>query len=116
MTSIPIKPVSWIASEFYSNPSTFKNLILFPIGSRTIAGCTGDEVYSIGRNGGLSWGVPWCAGFYALCCQVKPDITPQEFIDIVNSTAIIADIENDGKTYKLGKIINPAGVIEKLQN
>jgi len=59
--------------------------------------------------------VPWCAGFYALCCQVKPDITPEEFIDVVESTAVTIDLVHDNKTYKFGKIINPAGVIGKLQ-
>lgn len=110
------QPASWVADDFYSHPNSNQNSILFPIGSRTIAGCTGDDVYELAREGGLSWAVPWCAGFYALCCQVKPDITPQEFIDLVNSNTVTTDIEHNNQTYKLGKIINPAGVIEKLQN
>ncbi len=110
------QPAAWISNDFYAHPSRFDDFILFPIGSRTYAGCTGEDVYAIGRNGGLSWAVPWCAGLYALCCQVKPDITPQEFIDIVNSTAVTTEITHNSQTYKLGKIINPAGVIEKLKN
>lgn len=110
------EPVSWVAQDFYSKPDRYQNFLMFPIGSRTIAGCTDIDDYAISHNGGLSWSVPWCAGFYALCCQVKPDITPQEFIDAVNSTAITTDLRHDGKTYQFGKIINPAGVIEKLQN
>ncbi|HEX3075952.1 MAG TPA: S8/S53 family peptidase, partial [Lachnospiraceae bacterium] len=90
------QPAAWVADEYFTNPGPFKNNILVPIGSRTIAEPTGDADYSIARNGGLSWGVPWCAGLYALCCQVKPDITPQEFIDLAYSTAVTADIEHDG--------------------
>lgn len=109
------EPVSWISEEFYKQPDQFQDFLLFPIGSRTIAGCTNPDDYAISHNGGLSWSVPWCAGFYALCCQVKPDITPQEFIDVVNSTAITTDITYNDKSYSLGKIINPEGVIEKLK-
>lgn len=108
-------PAGWIAEDFYANPNAYNDMIMVPMGSRTYASCTGTENYEIGREGGLSWAVPWCAGFYALCCQVKPDITPDEFIDAVKSTAVTIDLVHDDNTYKFGKIINPAGVIEQLQ-
>lgn len=110
------EPVAWLAEDFYNNPNRFQGLLLFPIGSRTIAGCTSTDSYAISRNGGLSWGVPWCAGLYALCCQVKPDITPQEFIEAAYSTALTTEIEYNGKTYSFGKVINPEGIIDLLQN
>lgn len=110
------EPASWIAEDYYGSPERYQDLILFPIGSRTIAGCTATDSYAISHEGGLSWAVPWCAGLYALCCQVKPDLTPQEFIDASTTTAITADVEHDGKTYAFGKIINPEGIIDTLQN
>ncbi len=110
------EPASWVAEEFYSTPVLYQDLLLFPIGSRTIAGCTNSDDYELSYNGGLSWSVPWCAGLYALCCQVKPDITPQEFIEAAYSTAETTDIENQGKTYSFGKIINPKGLLEQIQN
>ena len=85
------------------------------MGSRTYASFAGEQNYEISHSGGLSWAVPWCAGFYALCCQVKPDITPQEFIDAVNATSVPAEIEHGGKTYNFGRIVNPAEVIKTLQ-
>jgi hypothetical protein len=109
-------PAAWIAEDFYRRPGSFQNDILVPMGSRTYASCTGTENYEIGHEGGLSWAVPWCAGFYSLCCQVKPEITPQEFIDAIKSTAVTTDIEHEAKIYKFGKIINPAGVIDKLKH
>ncbi|MHB8129498.1 MAG: S8 family serine peptidase [Mobilitalea sp.] len=108
-------PAGWIAESFYSNPSAFNKFIMVPMGSRTYAACTGTENYEICHEGGLSWAVPWCAGFYALCCQVKPDITPEEFIEVVKSTAVTIDLAHDNKTYQFGQIINPTGVIEQLQ-
>lgn len=110
------EPVSWVTEDFYNHPDQYKDYLLFPVGSRTIASPTAPDDYAISRSGGLSWSVPWCAGFYALCCQVKPDITPQEFIEVANSTAITTEIEYNGKAYSFGKIINPEGVMEQLQN
>lgn len=89
---------------------------MFPIGSRTIAGCTNLDDYAISHNGGLSWSVPWCVGLYALCCQEKPDITPQEFIALANSTATTTEITYNGKTYPFGKIINPEKLIKELKD
>lgn len=108
-------PAGWIANRFYSNPDLFQDNILVPMGSRTYAGCTGTSDYEIGHEGGLSCAVPWLAGFYALCCQVKPDITPQEFIEIIKSTSVTTEITKHGKLYKFGQIVNPAKVIEELQ-
>ncbi len=110
------EPVSWIAKNFYSNPDLYQDFLLFPIGSRTIAGCTNTDDYALSHNGGLSWSVPWCAGLYALCCQVKPDVTPQEFIEAAYSTAVTTDIEYLGKTYSFGKIINPKGLLDQIQS
>jgi hypothetical protein len=110
------EPVSWIANDFYNKPEVYQNFLMFPIGSRTFAGCTNINDYAISHNGGLSWSVPWCVGLYALCCQEKPDITPQEFIDLANSTATTTEITNDGKTYTFGKIINPEKLIEQLKD
>jgi hypothetical protein len=109
-------PADWILSNLANNPTLFQKYISFPMGSRTYASFLGAEKYEFGTNGGLSWAVPWSAGFYALCCQVKPDITPEEFISIVKSTAVPANVNHDGTTYNdFGKIVNPAAVIEELE-
>jgi subtilisin family serine protease len=54
--------------------------LLVPIDSRTAAGYSGEADYIFYRRGGLSWSAPWLAGLYALCVQVRPDITPELFI------------------------------------
>jgi len=105
----------WIVEAFPVDSDTVSDRILVPMGSRTYAGWTGTDDYELGYNAGMSWAVPWCAGFYALCCQVKPDITPGEFIDAMKSTGVTTDIEHDGQTYQFGKIVNPAGVIDELE-
>lgn len=80
------------------------------------AGHTGEQDYEIVYSGGMSWAVPWFAGFYALCCQVKPDLTPTEFMAAVKDTAVTTDIEHDGNTYQFGNIVDPAATIEILES
>jgi len=53
--------------------------LLVPMGARATAGPTGAEDYAFYRLGGTSWTVPYLAGLYALACQVRPEITPEEF-------------------------------------
>lgn len=108
-------PARWVIDEVYRNPQFYENVLLFPM-SRTFAGCTGTSDYQIVREGGLSWAVPWCAGFYALCCQVKPDITPEEFIEILNTTSVPAQTTIKGLELTFGKIPDPAAVIRELED
>jgi hypothetical protein len=89
-------------------------MIMVPAGSRAYASCLGSDDYEFVQTSGASWAVPWCAGLYALCCQVKPDITPQEFIELMYETGMTIQITQDGKTYRFGKIADPAAMLEQL--
>jgi hypothetical protein len=53
--------------------------LLVPMGARTTASPTGEGDYAFYRQGGTSWAVPYLAGLYALACQVRRDITPEQF-------------------------------------
>ena len=106
---------TWINEQYIMADSTTANkYLMFPVGNRTYASFIGADDYEINCTGGLSWAVPWCAGFYALCCQVKPDITPEEFIDIAYETAHLMEIEIGEKMYPFGKSISPEEVINVL--
>jgi len=111
------EPTLWERGEVIrnENPAEYRNRTLFPIGSRTYAGPTGTDSYEITYGGGISWAVPWCAGFYALCVQVKPDITPSEFIKAISSTHVPVSIEHNGRSYMFGNMVNPAGVISMIK-
>lgn len=102
--SVTFEQVSWF----------YEGRILFPENS-TYAACTGKNDYEISSIGGMDWVSPWCAGLYALCCQVKPEITPEEFIELVKSTSVPLEVAEDGKTYPCGSIVNPAEIIKTLQ-
>jgi pimeloyl-ACP methyl ester carboxylesterase len=109
------RPGSWWADEFYADPSAFTDRILVPMDSRTTAAPTGTSEYVFCRLGGASWVVPYLAGMYALGLQVKQDLTPEQFYRAALETGSYTQFIHEGKTYKLGPIINPTALIERLQ-
>jgi hypothetical protein len=109
------RPGSWWAEQFYANPNAFTDRILVPMDSRTTASPTGISEYVFYRQGGWSWVVPYLEGLYALGLQVKPDLTPEQFYRAALETGSYTQFIHEGKTYKLGPIINPTALIEKLQ-
>jgi hypothetical protein len=95
------KPGIWWEKSFNDNPKSFEEkiskTIMVPMDSRCIASPTGVSDYAFNRNGGWSWAVPYISGLYALCCQVKPDITPEVFFKEAINTGSIIDVAKDGK-------------------
>lgn len=104
-------------AESYFNDSFFreKKLLLAPMDSRTYASFTGVSDYAFGRSGGLSWTCPWIAGLYALCVQVQPDMTINEFIEAAYATGDTIPISNEGEELNFGTIINPVKLVESLK-
>lgn len=93
-----------------------KRMLFVPMDSRCTASPTGNNDYVFYRAGGMSWCCPWIAGMYALACQVKPHVTPQEFWKVALSTGDTGQMEKDGKKYPVGMIVNPAKLIQRLQS
>lgn len=91
-----------------------EELLLIPIDSKTVASPTGEKDYVFYREGGWSWCMPYLAGLYALACQVKPDITPEEFWKQALATGDSRQIENGTEKYE-GKIINPEKLISSFE-
>ncbi|HYG57674.1 MAG TPA: S8 family serine peptidase [Symbiobacteriaceae bacterium] len=109
------RPGAWWAAQYYSDPERSRDRILAPMDSRTTAGPTGASAYAFYRQGGWSWVVPYLEGVYAMGLQVKPDLTPEEFYQAALETGDYSEFTRDGKSYRLGPIINPAALIKKLQ-
>lgn len=109
-------PFKRIAEYFYIHPEMYLKKINVPGGARTYAACYGESDYETMSEGGVSASVSWFAGFYALCCQVTPEITPQAFIEVVKATCVTTEITHNGEIYSFGKIVNPAAVVAELQN
>lgn len=111
------KPGSWWESSAekilrYNNDS----LLLAPMDFRCTAAPNGVNDYAVYSSGGWSWTIPYIAGVYALACQVDPDITYDEFWSIALETGKSVMIKGiDGQEYAMEKIINPAGIIDRLK-
>jgi hypothetical protein len=111
------RPGSFWAPEFWDGTQRFApgRRLLVPMDSRCLASPTGPDDYAFYRQGGESWSVPWIAGLYALACQVKPDITPEDFWAAALRTGRTIRIHNDGTKVDFGTIANPVALIESLQ-
>jgi len=72
-------------------------------------------LYEYSGVAGLSWTAPYLAGMYALACQAKPNITPQEFLKLAMKTGRTIQIQHDGKSYSYGTILDPQALIAALQ-
>lgn len=92
------------------------NLLIVPQDNRTYASAFSDSTksYEFAADGGISWTVPWIAGFYALCLEANPDISIDEFVNTCLETGDTIEFTQDGKGYTFGKIINPKKVVEIL--
>lgn len=108
-------PAAWISEQYYAWMATQEHLLLVPAGGRTYASANGVWQYEWDYTGGMSWGVPWMAGFYALCCQVDPDLTPERFIEAAEQAGKTIEVEANGTTYSIGKVVDPAGTIDLLK-
>lgn len=100
-------------SEYYSDDPV--GTLLVPMDARTYACSSSSNGYEFCSQGGLSWSAPWLSGLYALCVQVRPDITPEEYIEKAFETGIQKTINHDGKEYTLGTIVDPVRLIEGLK-
>lgn len=86
-----------------------------PMNLRCVASPTGTTDYAVFSEGGLSWSVPYLAGLYALACQVKPEITYNEFWKLAAKTARTSSGTYNGKPYQAKYIADPVAIIKHLQ-
>lgn len=99
-----------------SKPNEVKEqTILIPTEHRTVAS-EGEEYRYEGAFGGDSWGAPYIAGVFALAKQVKPDITYEEFQQVMLETADDIYNEYNGENVYMGRLINPEAIINSIQS
>ena len=92
-----------------------KNALLMPMDSRCTAGPTGAKDYAFYRQGGWSWITPYLAGVYALAVQVKPELTPVEFLSLTLRTGHAMNWPGDNTTVPLGVVVDPVAIIDALK-
>jgi hypothetical protein len=91
-------------------------MLLIPMEARTTASPTGRDDYVFFGAAGMSWTVPYLAGMYALAIQVKPDITPEEFLSAAIQTGKTIQIQHEGKEFPFGIILDPRALIEEIKS
>jgi hypothetical protein len=111
------EPGSWWAKAFYQGKpfANQSNRLLVPMDARTTASPTGANEYVFYAQGGWSWSIPYIAGVYALAAQVEPSVTPDRFWALALRTGRTIDLHRGGKEYRLGRILDPAGLVAALR-
>lgn len=89
-------------------------MLLIPSGGVVSAGAERYDDYSYTPEVNWSYTVQYLADLYALSCQVRPDITPQEFWETAYRTGIGRSVQRGGTTVA-ARIVNPPGLIAQLQ-
>ena len=90
--------------------------IAVPFQGITTAGASNTDDYVYYGAGGVSWAAPYLAGLYALCCEVKTDMTLDEFINIADATSVPYDFTYEGIEFHYSKVIQPEKMIESIIN
>jgi hypothetical protein len=118
----PDQPGSYLPGFFWQEyflrkPALYGggSVLLVPMDARTTASPTGASEYVHYDIGGMSWAVPYLAGLYALACQVNPAVTPDQFWKTALETGDTIDCRLEGKAYRLGRIVNPARLMERMK-
>lgn len=106
--------MSYSRGESWGNEVYTNDYLLVPMDSRCVASPTGINDYMFNRQGGISWTVPYVAGLYALACQVNPEASLGLFWQEAISTGDTISLDNNNEE-KLGKIVNPSKLIEKIK-
>ncbi len=102
------EPNSYQLCAFYSKSDFGQSGYLFaPIDNRTTASSLGDEAYTFWSRGGLSWGAPYIADVAALGLQMEPQLTESEIERLLFES---------GSDFQKGKLINPIGFIQAVQD
>jgi len=92
------------------------SLLLVPMDQRAAASPAGEAEYAYFAEGGMSWVAPYVAGLYALACQVRPEVTFDEFLAAAQATARPVSIWREGrKEYPYGRVVDPAALMEALE-
>lgn len=99
----------------WSFAESLEHTLFVPMDDRTTADMSGDT-YVYYADGGWSWTVPYVAGMYALCAQVKPDITPELFFAAAMESAdvITRTRKEDGAEFRL-HVLDPQRLAERLK-
>jgi len=108
------RPGIYLRRLYYEAPEQFTGHIWLPMDARTRAGFIGPADYAFDRQGGKSWAVPYLVGVYALALQVRPDLTPEAFFEAAAGTGVFTTLTHEGREYRFGPILDPAGLIEAL--
>ena len=108
------RPPYWFEKRDVGHLSNNTQDIFVPTAFRAIASPTGSADYVHYSNGGLSWGVPYVAGLYALGVQVYPQLTKEIFVKTALETSVVRSCQYEGVSFS-ARLVNPQALIDRLE-
>ena len=114
-----LKPQTNSSEKFYIDTKrriVYENFIAVPYQGIVYAGPSSKYDYIYSGSGGVSWGVPYLAGLYALCCEVDKDMNLEKFLRLADVTSVSNSFDYNGISYVFNKIIQPEVMISYLVN
>lgn len=106
---------SWVPYN-KENADWYQTELCVPMDGMTLASEKGASEYTYYCHCGLSWSTPYVAAVYALACQVKPDVTYDEFFKAAMATSDHVVNKDGNKKYEISHLINCKKLIESLKN
>jgi hypothetical protein len=88
--------------------------LLVPADSRTMASCAGTNDYVYFAEGNPASPIAYLAGLYALACEVKPSLSPEEFKAVAFQTGNAIQADRGRGKPELGTVVNPEALLEVL--
>jgi len=107
-------PAEWLGDKDYESAYS-RNVPMVPTSYRITASPTGHDDYVAYSEGGLSWGVPYLSGIYAMAKQVYPGLDKKVFLEYAKKTAYKNSFVKNGRSYTVNYFVNPEKLIKTLR-
>ncbi len=112
------RPAYWLNPNEYPDEyqkADEEGALLVPTDYRTTASPTDVRDYAQYATGGISWGVPYVAGLYALGVQADKKLTKEKFLLAWEQSAAEMPCVYSGKMFRAKNFVRPALLVKKIE-
>jgi len=111
------RPAYWLMPKEYQkiyDLSADNQDLLIPTDYRTAAAPTDTTDYAFYATGGLTWGVTYVTGLYALGAQIDPSLTKEKFLQAWDESATDMSCLYSDTSFTARHFVRPVALAQKL--
>lgn len=111
------RPAYWLEPKEYQKIYDLSNDnqdLLIPTDYHTAAAPTDTADYAFYATGGLTWGVTYVAGLYALGVQIDPSLTKDKFLQAWDESATEMNCLYSDTSFTAHRFVRPVALAQKL--